>query len=910
MPYRIPLPLIWIPTVLMLSSAACRCDLQTTVDLGRDTKTLLVSVSPPALEFGPLPAGASSEMDVVVTNIGTGSVTIRSLNVTGDVTHAFSVQTSPVTLSPGAALPVQVLCQPTHAGPGLTADLEIQSNATNEPVVVVPLTAAVQACVNTADGGTSCTCAGGSFLDGGVCVLADAGVPADGGPVPMDAGPSADAGPMPRDAGQSLDAGSCPQGDLLLDGGVCVASPHPPISMSYLTVCAIKPDWTLWCWGRNWNGEVGDGTLLDRSAPVQVMPGTQWQSVGAGWSHACAVRLDGSLWCWGDNTYGELGIGSTGSNPGSPVRVGTLTTWTTVSLNQYTSCALQNDGSLWCWGQTLTGQNTTTNELVPTRVSAQQGQQWTAIASGWGFHCGLQSDHTLWCWGAGGEGQLADNGSPSSYSVAPKQVAGAWLSVSASIANVCAIDASHALWCWGENWPGQFGFNDTNSENRVPVEVPGTPDWALASVGWQQTCAIQTNGSLWCTGTNTDGQVGVGDLNTRMSFTQVGSARDWTAIASGEDSTCGQESTGAFSCWGWDAEGEVGDGVPAPTEAGQVQPGTSWKAVGVLVSPAGSPNVEFGVRSDGTLWSWANDAVNGVQAQAPTQVTTTASFETITSGGTALCGIDSLQHLLCLGPNTGGEVGDGTMTTRWTPVQIGSATWLQVSTGTALTCGVQSTGSLWCWGNNNGPAGQGPNAQPATPTHIGSLTWSAVAVGDQHVCGVSAGAVYCWGNNYEGQLGNGTLTASTTPVEAGTFTNAVALYAGKQNSCARDATGAMWCWGVNFNNQIPGATSAEQETPLQLAGSSWEGIDYTQALICGIAGGSLNCWGQFQPQNPFLGTGPNFQPPGTWSSVAVVSAFTVLAIRTDGTLWSWGANDNGERGDGAAWRPSPVRLSF
>jgi alpha-tubulin suppressor-like RCC1 family protein len=138
--------------------------------------------------------------------------------------------------------------------------------------------------------------------------------------------------------------------------------------------CAVKTDGTLWCWGGNLSGQLGSDSIAvlptaQTSDPVQVT-GTTWKSVSAGQSHTCAVTVDGTLWCWGDNSEGQLGDGTEDSES-TPVAVGSGQTWTMVAAGISHTCALATGGSLWCWGDNSAGQlgiGSNDPRQVPTRV--------------------------------------------------------------------------------------------------------------------------------------------------------------------------------------------------------------------------------------------------------------------------------------------------------------------------------------------------------------------------------------------------------------------------------------------------------------------------------------------------------------------------------------------------------------
>ena len=166
---------------------------------------------------------------------------------------------------------------------------------------------------------------------------------------------------------------------------------------------------SLWCWGDNAHGGLGNGTQANSSVPVEVV-GMNWVSVAVGTWHTCGVKADETLWCWGGNTDGELGNGST-SDSLSPVQIGAAT-WASVALGVGAggahTCAVKQDGSLWCWGANSFGQlgtGSTTGSLTPRMVGSAT---WTSTSGGAAHPCGVGSDGSLWCWGDNESAQVGD----------------------------------------------------------------------------------------------------------------------------------------------------------------------------------------------------------------------------------------------------------------------------------------------------------------------------------------------------------------------------------------------------------------------------------------------------------------------------------------------------------------------
>lgn len=176
--------------------------------------------------------------------------------------------------------------------------------------------------------------------------------------------------------------------------------------------CGVRTSGDLWCWGGNINGEVGDGTLTDRSQPVQIQPAGVWQSVSMGIWYTCALRRDGSLWCWGRDEFGQLGNGVKGTDrfpylsTSVPMREQTASTWRSVDGGDWSACGIKFDHTLWCWGDIANSLGLAANPNVPTQVGP--ATDWQTIATGNWHACGIRSGGSLWCLGDGSGGRLGD----------------------------------------------------------------------------------------------------------------------------------------------------------------------------------------------------------------------------------------------------------------------------------------------------------------------------------------------------------------------------------------------------------------------------------------------------------------------------------------------------------------------
>jgi alpha-tubulin suppressor-like RCC1 family protein len=330
--------------------------------------------------------------------------------------------------------------------------------------------------------------------------------------------------------------------------------------------CAIASGGAVKCWGFNFSGQLGDGTTTQRSTPVDVIGLSSGViALAAGYSHTCTIASDGGLKCWGDNSNGQLGDGTTISNSMPVDVVGLASDMTVLAAGGYHTCAIASGGALKCWGYNSYGQlgdGTTTNRSAPVEVIGLSSGM-TALAAGYSHTCAIASGGALKCWGRNSYGQLGDG--TTTWRSTPVDVVGLSNGVTALAAgysHTCAIASGGALKCWGRNSYGQLG-DGTTTDSSTPVDVVGLSNGVTAlAMGDYHTCAVVSGGALKCWGDNSDGQLGDGTTTQRSTPVDViGLASGVTALTAGWDHTCAVASDGALKCWGRNSYGQLGDGT-------------------------------------------------------------------------------------------------------------------------------------------------------------------------------------------------------------------------------------------------------------------------------------------------------------------------------------------------------------
>jgi alpha-tubulin suppressor-like RCC1 family protein len=336
---------------------------------------------------------------------------------------------------------------------------------------------------------------------------------------------------------------------------------------------------------------------------------------------------------------------------------------------------------------------------------------------------------------------------------------------------------------WGANQAGQLGDN-TLVDRASAATVKGGFDAATVAAGAAHTCAVASGGALLCWGRGGSGQLGprrAVDTPTPVEVTLDGAAR---GVAAGDAHTCAVLTDGRVQCWGANADGQTGEGdtVDHATPA-------------FVAAPAGATDASLG------------------------------AIDAVTAGQAHTCARGTAGGLWCWGRNDHGQLGDGSTTSRASPVSVTlgldpGARVAAASAGDAHTCAVDGRGAPWCWGRGDdgrlGTGGTDDARRPAPAASSNVTGATAIAAGGAHTCALgAAGTVTCWGANDQGQLGvDG--AAPSAPAAVPGLDRVVRLAAGDAHTCALRDDGHVWCWGGNTSGQLGDDDALLQLTP-QLA---------------------------------------------------------------------------------------------
>jgi alpha-tubulin suppressor-like RCC1 family protein len=302
----------------------------------------------------------------------------------------------------------------------------------------------------------------------------------------------------------------------------------------------------LWVWGRNHNGQLGitNASLAFEGIPRTTFAGgTNWKQVSSGESSA-AIKTDGTLWTWGLNGSGQLGDTTT-SNRSTPVTTfAGGTNWKQVSCRLLTA-AIKTDGTLWTWGSNFTGgvgsgqlgTNDTINRLTPVTTFAG-GTNWKQVSCGNVNTSAIKTDGTLWVWGLNTNGQIGRATYGDSASTPVTTFAGGtnWKQVSSGYRFTMAIKTNGTLWVWGRS--GQIGIGVAGDRLTPVTTFAGGTNWKQVSCGNFHTSAIKTDGTLWTWGFNNYGQLGNGVVGNRVTpLTTFAGGTNWKQVSSCYNST-------------------------------------------------------------------------------------------------------------------------------------------------------------------------------------------------------------------------------------------------------------------------------------------------------------------------------------------------------------------------------------
>lgn len=322
---------------------------------------------------------------------------------------------------------------------------------------------------------------------------------------------------------------------------------------------AIRSDGTLWAWGDNYFGQLGDGTFEDRLEPVQVGSDTNWKDVYAGSHHSMALKINGRLWAWGANETGQLGNNSQENSP-SPLAIGNAI-WNQMALGDLFSVGLQSNGTVWAWGANFWGQvgvsDSPINYLTPQQVG--DDTDWVSIATGSHHTLAKKANGSLWGWGSSYIDQLfvvhnALQFSPIEITTTAQHT---WTSMSCGD-HVLALKPNGKLCGWGSNLFSELG-NPAIPDPADLIYLLGNDTWQMVEASPGISTGIKSNGTLWAWGNNSESQLPFGNVSVYNTPTQVGTDSDWKFVTTGMYHGLALKTNNAL--WSWGQPEYIGNGT-------------------------------------------------------------------------------------------------------------------------------------------------------------------------------------------------------------------------------------------------------------------------------------------------------------------------------------------------------------
>jgi alpha-tubulin suppressor-like RCC1 family protein len=662
--------------------------------------------------------------------------------------------------------------------------------------------------------------------------------------------------------------------------------------------CAVTAAGSVACWGSNEFGQLGiDSGGADKASPVFVPGVANAVAVDAGKLHGCALTAAGTVFCWGWNADGQIGNGMTAGQAAAPTAVIGISGATAIAAGSSHSCALLAGGEVACWGQNNDGQlgkgAASATEPGPVSVAGIGGvgllSGATAIAAGDKHSCAILTGGAVACWGDNSTVQLGDgSGINQPFPVSVKSAGGGsqLTGIAAVVAgghHTCATTTSGGALCWGDKEYGQLGAPVPDGEQLYPTAVTGLagPVAALAA-GNNHSCALLGDGSVLCWGTRGEGGVailgdGYGGLQPQpIVVTTDGSTVVGGAVAAGFEFSCAIVG-GGVRCWGSGDYGQVGNGGGQPDSAVPVTVSYSGAPLSGIVEVATGSRHACARRDDGTVYCWGYNSSGQVGSGTtggiltPVIVALAGPATGLAAGTNHSCAALMDGSAQCWGSNDSGQLGTGTGNTP-TPTLVqglAGAEVTAIAAGAFHTCAVvksgAATGAVRCWGSNgfgqlgNPAAGSGVSS---TPVHTDLLDGTSsqaasISAGAYHTCAsLLSGKAVCWGLGGSGRLGNGSTQSAPAPTLVksidglGDLADVATVEAGNFHSCARLTSGALRCWGANIQGQLGTGGFADSSLPVAVTGTdgaelevAWVSAGGFHTCAVASAGGALSCWG-------------------------------------------------------------------
>lgn len=586
--------------------------------------------------------------------------------------------------------------------------------------------------------------------------------------------------------------------------------------------CLITDEGTVQCWGKL-VGSVGKSNVPKTVEGLDEGVTAISLSNNKNTSYACALLKNGRLKCWGDNSSGQLGDGTLQdrSIPQNVVALDEIVTAVSAGTNH--TCALLSNGVVKCWGSNYSGQLGQKNislSAVPIEVTGLN-EEAKAITVGSNHSCALLRSGQIKCWGANNKGQLG-NGTISSYQndlndlVVVVGLAGEVKNLVSGENHTCVILNNGQMQCWGSNEDGQAGIvhNSSGLPNTQPTPaiVQNLPGKVMfANAGMAHSCAVIEDGSIYCWGTNSYGQLGIGKINQTLGSPKPVALPFAAAdLALGNDHTCALSADKTVWCWGNNVNGQAGENLRLNHASATLPSAAKY------IASSRSHTCVIVQQDDVYCWLASiydygpNDEIKN--ADYATKISALpSSIQAISVGNNFTCAAPKSGGVLCWGLNTNGELGNQKQLSSTVPITVDGITEnvIALTSGTSHTCALTEDGKVKCWGNNPkgqvSPTDRSKNLYTATQvTPLPEVT--QITTSDNFSCALSvSGAVYCWG-------GASTTTSGVVQIPS-LSESGVALGSSDYDTCVLLTDGSIKCWEIKSRGETEAANATQFTTP-------------------------------------------------------------------------------------------------
>ena len=693
----------------------------------------------------------------------------------------------------------------------------------------------------------------------------------------------------------------------------------------------LAADGTVWTWGNNSYGQLGNGTTTPHYTPQQVPGLTRVTSISAGYYHVLAVLSDGTVRAWGFNSDGEMGNGTTTAQY-TPVNPG-LSNIKAVAAGGYHSLALTAAGTIQAWGTNSNGElgdGSLVQRTSPVLVSGTM--KYRAIAGGGSHSLAITWTGGVQAWGSDSNGQLGNDALAVSKNT-PVTVSGITnaLSIAAGWNHSLAGLADGSLRTWGWNGSSQLG-DGTIIDRYTPIQ-PSAIAVTRVFAGYQHSGYLRIDSLVATWGSNSHGQCNRSPISDPVVTTPMSISRPHNFRASGSgfgNHTLYVADDGTVRGWGNNSNGQIGNGTSGTNQITEVTTTTNWSLDAITAIDAGRGH-GIALKADGTVWTWGSDT-NGELGDDATQANKSTPVQVSGLSGVVAIAAGSYHNLALTcngtmwswGQDTYGQLGNDTaLVNQFIPVQTGASYCRAIGAGAYHSLAVRYDGYVYAWGYNvYGQLGDGTVVNQPTPLLLSSLTnMVAVDGGAYHSVGLQAnGVVYAWGYNGVGSIGNGTTTSpQLTPYAA--IGGVVSIAAGAYHCAVTKGDGGMYSVGYDVFGQLGDSAALANQlnyvlvstTPSRKKVSSGGDNGHHTLILNGD--GSVSAVGY--DNNGQLGDDASLtnQPlpvtvPGLNNIVTIAAGdFHSLALRHDGVVLSWGQGSSGQLGNNTftASQPTPVQ---